>query len=330
MLQAIYLQKRGNEDLCYKLWQKCLRTTASLDDSAGKESLSAFLDVSERGLLPSYLKPVDDELDQYATRLVTDAVTPNSAESLTYASRLLSKPGHFLSARAVAGLVHSITFAFAEKARTLLRETALEDTSLLAPLRLLAGCVDSRPKIVCCKEICEFLPDVFLFAFLFEGAEGAADARKIWRAATSNVHGEEKDKLTESVRELLRDLIADTEVLVPPSTIVAVASNVSTGITFDVLRDLFPSQAELDGTLQDLPSDPPDYALAVMDRLIPPPSLWKMEQEPLQTFDKAGYSEYARIINTLLGIAIQIEGSREITCGCCRILLPCLLLQRML
>ncbi len=90
-----------------------------------------------------------------------------------------------------------------------------------------------------------------------------------------------------------------------PSSVVAIASNLSTGITVDLFRDLFPSQAELDGMLQDLPSDPSDYSLAVVDRLIPPPSLWKMEQEPLQSFDKAGCSEYARIVNTLLAIAIS-------------------------
>jgi E3 ubiquitin-protein ligase listerin len=84
-----------------------------------------------------------------------------------------------------------------------------------------------------------------------------------------------------------------------------VASNPSTGIAFDLLHDLFPSQVELDGMLQALPSDPSDYSLATVDRLIPPPSLWKLEQEPLQAFDKTGLSEYARIVNTLLSVAIS-------------------------
>ena len=57
--------------------------------------------------------------------------------------------------------------------------------------------------------------------------------------------------------------------------------------------------------LQTIPSDPPDYSLAIVDRLIPPPSLWKLEQEPLQVFDKAGFSEYARIVNSLLTVAIS-------------------------
>lgn len=226
-----------------------------------------------------------------------------------------------MSARAVAGLVHGIAFAFAEKYRALLRETDTGDFrgSLQAPLRLLTSCVDTQPGIASSAEIRVFLPDIFSFAYL---SEVSATARTIWRAALSNVHGDEREELIDSIKQMLRDLIVDTEVCVPcvslfvyfkmlttvitrPSSVVSVASNPSTGITFDLLRDLFPSQAELDGMLQALPSDPSDYSLAIVDRLIPPPSLWKMDQKPLQAFDKTGFSEYARIINTLLTIAIS-------------------------
>ncbi len=93
MLRVIYLQKRGDENLCSTLWRKCLLAIASLDGNAGKEELIAFLDASERGLLPMYLKPMDDELDQYASQLIADAVSSGTTESLTIANRVLCKPG---------------------------------------------------------------------------------------------------------------------------------------------------------------------------------------------------------------------------------------------
>lgn len=93
MLWIAYLQKRGDAILCSKLWWRCLLAITSADCNSGKELLTAFLDASEQGLLPTYLKPMDDELDQYVAQLVADAVSSNVGDSLTLANRLLCKPG---------------------------------------------------------------------------------------------------------------------------------------------------------------------------------------------------------------------------------------------
>lgn len=66
---------------------------SAADGNSGKELLAAFLDASKEGLLPTYLNPKDDELDQYAARLVAEAVSSNDEDTLTIVSRLLCKPG---------------------------------------------------------------------------------------------------------------------------------------------------------------------------------------------------------------------------------------------
>ena len=60
--------------------------------------------------------------------------------------------------------------------------------------------------------------------------------------------------------------------------------------------------------LQDLPCDPLDQALAINDRLVPPPSLWKGGDIQTPSFDKDGFSEYARIINSLLYVMMSDRG----------------------
>lgn len=110
--------------------------------------------------------------------------------------------------------MHSIAFTFADKYRALLRDTDAGHSpgSLQAPLRLLSSCVDAQPDIASSAEIRILLPDIFAFAYL---SEVAGTARKVWSAALSNIHGEEKGELADSIKKMLRDLIADTEVCVP-------------------------------------------------------------------------------------------------------------------
>ncbi|KAH8103213.1 hypothetical protein DFH11DRAFT_1772348 [Phellopilus nigrolimitatus] len=54
-----------------------------------------------------------------------------------------------------------------------------------------------------------------------------------------------------------------------------------------------------------LPSNPLDPILAVVDPLVPPPSLWKDSESSaeLQPYDRASMSAYARIVHALLSVA---------------------------
>ena len=70
----------------------------------------------------------------------------------------------------------------------------------------------------------------------------------------------------------------------------------------DILRDIFPAPGELDKMLEDLPSDPIDSSLAVLDPLLPPPSIYCNALTPEQLYDHRGYSAYTRVVCALLQV----------------------------
>lgn len=57
--------------------------------------------------------------------------------------------------------------------------------------------------------------------------------------------------------------------------------------------------------LQEMPSEPLDPAIAVVDPLVPPHSLWSESGRSVSrvTYDSDGYSEYTRLVNALLDVA---------------------------
>ena len=73
--------------------------------------------------------------------------------------------------------------------------------------------------------------------------------------------------------------------------------------TLDILKDLFPHQHELDELLSELPHNPLDPTLVIVDPLIPPRSLWKIESPHQPQYDSSGFSEYARIVTSLISVA---------------------------
>jgi hypothetical protein len=67
-----------------------------------------------------------------------------------------------------------------------------------------------------------------------------------------------------------------------------------------LLRDIFPSADALNATLRQLPQDPIDYSIAVINPLIPP-EINLSKREPKAT-DSRGFSSYARIVVALLQV----------------------------
>ena len=68
----------------------------------------------------------------------------------------------------------------------------------------------------------------------------------------------------------------------------------------NVLSKVLPSQEELDEILVELPSNPLDVTLSIVNPLIPPQSLWDEDESRQASFDSAGLSEYARLVYALL------------------------------
>lgn len=72
------------------------------------------------------------------------------------------------------------------------------------------------------------------------------------------------------------------------------------GLSVDLLQDIFPPRNEIDGMLYNLSSDPIDSSLAVLDLLVPPPSVFGNIRLQSQPYDHQGRSSYARVVGALL------------------------------
>lgn len=73
----------------------------------------------------------------------------------------------------------------------------------------------------------------------------------------------------------------------------------------DVLKDIIPSQEDVDAMLDSLSADPIDASLAVLDPLVPPSSAFSNKRFSPPPCDSRGYSTYARVLIALLQIFID-------------------------
>lgn len=134
---------------------------------------------------------------------------------------LTSKTDLFISLRAASGIVHNIAYAFSEKSRDLMRDTASSESvvPLRTPLMLLSSVIEARPETASSEDIRSFLPDFFVFGHVLPRAELlsseakalCAQARQIWSTGieSEGLGLESRDALLGSVRAVLRDLITD-------------------------------------------------------------------------------------------------------------------------
>ena len=76
-------------------------------------------------------------------------------------------------------------------------------------------------------------------------------------------------------------------------------------ISDDTLLDFFPSSEKLDEMLDELPSDPIDASLAVLDPLLPPATAFKDTNQSQQNVDTQGNSSYARIVSAMLQVLAE-------------------------
>ncbi|KAI5116021.1 hypothetical protein M0805_005027, partial [Coniferiporia weirii] len=314
-LIVAYVSLCGDADICSSLWSVTLKTVAS-EQGLQSQALSEFLDSAEKGLLPPYLKPKEDEMDSLAVRLVADVLggREEGLAQLTTVRRLLEKPGPFISRHAASGLLHGILYAFSEKSRVLLRGSVDSESilALHAPLVLISSTIKARPEVALSEDVQTFLPDVFGFGFLLprsgifaaEAESLYVQAKLIWRTALSAGSGAGKrNELFASTRTMLRDLLSNVDSQISPDVVLQVIAEEYLGTLADLLKDFFPSSKDLDYMLDDLPTNPIDPILAIVDPLVPPPSTWKEEENVNPSYDRAGLSEYARVVSALLTIA---------------------------
>ncbi|EJD05481.1 uncharacterized protein FOMMEDRAFT_103536 [Fomitiporia mediterranea MF3/22] len=316
-LLIVFLRHRGDNNACLSLWHDTLKVISS-DTVLQEEALPILLVAAERDDLPDFLKPEDDEMDRIASRLVLDLLSSDEQkESLkTTVERLLKRPCFFISSRAASDLLRTIASVFAENSRNLIRdaESSASLVPLRTPLMLLSSVIDTQPTVALSEEVRAFLPDVFVFGYILPRAELLSSearilctqARQIWTTAISleGLSSEERDALQSSVRSLLRDLLSDINSRAPPEAILEIVYEGHAGNAVDLMSELFPSQDQLEALLYDLPSNPVDPILAIVDPLIPPQSMWKDVPNRVRLpYDRSGLCEFARVVNSLLLVA---------------------------
>ncbi|TDL24483.1 hypothetical protein BD410DRAFT_785971 [Rickenella mellea] len=305
-----YLLRRQDTERCAAIWRSVLRAMA-IDSTFGRKALAQFLKEMEEMDLPDYLRPNDDDLNALASSLVTDVVTGGEEAQLPTVKRLLRNPVHFLSARSTASLIHSVIFAFSERTRRLLHNaSATESTKLLwIPLEIIDNLTAHSASLDDIMEVIRpFLPDIFIFVYLFPMSGSIGDspedafllARHIWEGIVKRCSGEELDGIHSALKGVVRDLLMDVDSRPSTMALLQRVSEGHLGSDFDLLADLFPSKDELDDMLDYSSSDPVDPSLAVIQPLVPPQSSSSVHGAPVPAFDASGYSTYARILNALL------------------------------
>ncbi|KAL5521576.1 hypothetical protein ACEPAF_2324 [Sanghuangporus sanghuang] len=316
-LCLVFLSRRGDDTACLSLWRNILKTISS-DLNLQEEVLPLLVSAAEKGDLSSRLRPEDGEMDSVAIGLVADVLDVESGRDTefrrTLLKRLLGTPHFFLSPRTASSLLHRIANAFSESSRVLMHDSSSPGSlaSLRSPLVLLSSVIEARPDVALSPDIRGSLPDLFVFGHALPRTELLSSeakalclqARQMWSTALSEdqMDSEQRDDLLSSVRSLLRDLIVDVHSRVSPEAVLQIIAEGHAGTSIDLLQDLFPSQEVLEDRLRDLPSNPIDAALAIVDPLIPPPSLWHDDtiEHSDQPSDRTGMFEYSRIVNALL------------------------------
>jgi len=90
-----------------------------------------------------------------------------------------------------------------------------------------------------------------------------------------------------------------------PGDILRLVSENQSTLNVDILCDILPSSDEIDEILQNLPPDPADSSLAVLDPYLPPLSFYSNFTVTGRFYDSWGYSTYARVVYALLQILCE-------------------------
>ncbi|KAF9818038.1 hypothetical protein IEO21_02999 [Rhodonia placenta] len=302
----VYLKHRGNRQLCFQLWQDILRAVAT-HTSGVSVILSPFLDAAEGSLLPDYLKPESGSLDDLAGDLLAEALSGSrTIAEVTIVRRLFRSPDYFISQPCFQSLLASLISNFTLHFAHALRDETVSTDELNTSLDLIQGLANTHPAILFSEENAKSLfPDVFLFSHLLPRFTSVSEqqqniARDLWRSWLSNSPYEVKSNTLAILRQRIKELLLDCDVRPTAEQIVRMVLENFSGLDMDSSLETLPSRADLDDMLIRLPYTPADPSLAVVDLLVPPPSLCEPVPAVSGKYDQAGFSVYARAVYALL------------------------------
>lgn len=238
-LIVVYLWRRNDVVTCSSLWLQVLKNMAENPTLLAK-ALPQFLNGAERGVLPTFLKPNDDELDTSVGKVLAETLSGRNDAMLPIVRGLLATPGnvhldkytesntntsiylgHFLPRRSVSGLFHTIVYALSEGLRILSHEHSTSPSlrHLQTPLELILSTIRARPEVVFSEDVSGLLPHLFVFSFILSDTVTSTTTdtsaivlgRETWNYALTVLGSEDKGEVYGVTRSMLRDIITDIE-----------------------------------------------------------------------------------------------------------------------
>ncbi|KAI9062239.1 hypothetical protein FKP32DRAFT_1593812 [Trametes sanguinea] len=303
-LLLLYLKYRHNDDACARVWHLVLQDVASHPDDI-ESTLPVLLGAAESKSLPAYLHS-KGELDEAAGSLLTDALLgPLSAPRLSIVRSLVCSSDAFVTRSCRENLLRNLVDAFTLHLDGVLHDEQASVQAFATPINLLRGASEHPQGEELLEPVASsLLPHAYLFAFLLPQfaaveKEHQASAQALWEKALSALSKETKNNVFASIRVLLRELLSDCTARPSPEQVLRAAMH-SSDVAANVIPDIFPPQEDLSAMLEALPSTPLDPSLAVIDPLVPPPTLYRANGSSSREFDSMGYSKYARVVTGLL------------------------------
>ncbi|KAF9003444.1 hypothetical protein BDQ17DRAFT_1425395 [Cyathus striatus] len=302
-LLLAYLTYRNSSSHTITLWHTLLAGFGTKPEEIHK-TIAPFIVAAKKGCLPIHLKPASDELDDLSGRLLA-----GTADDLELVSNIMTTADYFLSKRGFFALLESIISAFDIQVDLVIGGNSEPLFGFASSLNLLTA-VCSNPPTHLTSPGCfnTLLPHLFIFAYLFPelgvgNHPSFLTAQKLWLVFLEK-DVQWKNKIIDSVKIYLKSLVGDTQVRPTPEHIIYMLSKNPPGPRINVLEQIFPSRAELDKMLVNLPPHAIDPSLGVIDALLPPVFVGYTNQ-PSPVCDSRGFSAYARIVAALLHMFLE-------------------------
>ncbi|KAG7097872.1 hypothetical protein E1B28_005184 [Marasmius oreades] len=289
------------EEKRQRCWQHLL-AEISLYPDALVLNLSRTLDALDADDRLHNLRPKADELDSLVGRFLIEALG-DSFGHVPLIRRILKNPRPLLSDSCRLELSQSLASSFSLLLDNALHEEDVLISSFDVVLDLLAIVLQNErgngslaPTV---------LPEVFVFAHLLskfhDPSPALSTARRIWEEWKKETDGG-NEAVNGQIVERLRIILADVDSRSLPEHIIQASRSLP---SVDPLLGLLPSEADLNRMLDSLASDPIHHSLAVLEPLIPPPSMFLEESFSPPSFDSHGHSHYARLVTALISIIVE-------------------------
>ncbi|KAG6916946.1 hypothetical protein DXG01_004633 [Tephrocybe rancida] len=309
-LLLAYLVHRKNEPCCSRVWHALLSGVAKNPEKA-ELAVKPLLEATQRGVLPRYLKPSTNEVDDLIESLLAQALAGDAAQ-LSFVQQVLRSPDYFLSSSAYVTLMGIISSTFSRQLDSALHDQEVPLSAFEPSLGLVTTLSRIGPRELPKFPISNILGDIFVFAYLLPACYESqkdhvtfVESRALWEDLQKAQAAESQAEIVQQIHTKLGVILSATSLRPYPADILDMVWTRPPGITFDLPHDVFPSTQELDTMLDQLSPDPIHPSLAVVNPLIPPAASFTKISRTRMTFDRRGFSSYARVVDALLQIFVE-------------------------